>query len=81
MRVPWMVLLAGCAWQAPLDPEAEPVPASLAGTVVHEGDVPPGDVVLVLYDAQDPPPPGGTGRPVTFPTVPAEAFAPSDAAG
>lgn len=66
--------LAACAWQAPLDPDADPVQNSLAGTVVYGGGAPPAPVVVVAYDAADPPPPTGTGRPVTFATVPPEAF-------
>ncbi|RME28433.1 MAG: hypothetical protein D6798_02395 [Deltaproteobacteria bacterium] len=69
-----VLLLAGCAWQAPLDPDAPPPQNSLSGTVVYSGAEPPGDVIVVLYDAHDPPPPEGTGGPVNFATVPAEDF-------
>lgn len=69
-----VALLSACTWQAPLDPDADPVENSLSGTIVYGGDAPPGPVIVVAYHADDPPPPEGTGRPVTFATVPAEAF-------
>lgn len=75
-----LLLLAGCGWQPPLDPDAAAVDNALAGTLVYSGDAAPGDVVVILYDAADPPPPTGTGGPVTFSTVPASAFT-GDGAG
>ncbi len=76
MRAPIALplLLVGCAWQAPLDPDASLPANSLSGTVVYSGSDAPSDVVVVLYDADDPPPPSGTGKPVTFATVPASDF-------
>lgn len=68
------LLLTACAWEAPLDPDADPVLNSAEGTVIYDGQAPPSYVVVVAYDAADPPPPSGTGRPVTFATVPAEDF-------
>lgn len=69
-----LLLLCACAWTPPLDPDAPQVGNGLAGTVVYGGPVAPGDVIVLLYDAADPPPPLGTGRPVDFSTVPAAAF-------
>lgn len=69
-----LLLSAGCAWEAPLDPDAAPVQNSVEGTVVYGFEAPPANVFVVLYDAADPPPPYGTGSPVTFATVPAADF-------
>ena len=64
-----------CNYVAPLDPEAPPVLNVISGDVVIAGDVPPGDVVMLLWDANGPPrPPESLGSPVTFATIPAEAF-------
>lgn len=71
---------AGCEWTPPLDPYAPGVDNSLSGTVVYSGSAAPGDVIVLLYDPADPPPPSGTGGPVAFSTVPADSFT-GDAAG
>ncbi|MCB9777439.1 MAG: hypothetical protein H6742_02620 [Alphaproteobacteria bacterium] len=71
---------AGCGWQPTRSADAEDVLNALSGTLVYGGDAAPGDVVVILYAADAPPPPAGTGRPVTFATVPAEAFT-GDGAG
>jgi len=81
MRItPLLPLLAACAWDAPLNPFADPVGAGLVGTVVLTGpDV--GNVIVLAYDAANPGPPIGTGRPVTFTTVSAEVFTTDAASG
>lgn len=80
MPLLWMPLLGACAWTPPRDPDAPAVTNSLAGAVVYGGEAAPGDVIVLLYDAADPPPPLGTGSPVDFSTVPADRFT-GDGAG
>lgn len=81
MRPAWTVLalLGACSWQPPLDPGAEAPRNSLSGAVVFAGEGEPQTVIVLLFDAADPPPPGGTGRPLAFSTVPASAFTGTDA--
>ncbi|MCB9670691.1 MAG: hypothetical protein H6736_18190 [Alphaproteobacteria bacterium] len=68
------LLLVACGYDAPLDPQA-PLPGSvITGEVLVTGVEVPGDVAVLVYAADDPPPPAGTGRPLTFTTVPAAAF-------
>jgi hypothetical protein len=74
------VSLSSCAYEAPLDPDYAGTLNSVEGTVVFAGDLPPGPVFVALYDADNPPPPAGTGGPVTFAGVPADAFT-GDGAG
>ncbi len=67
-------LVAGCTYQAPVDP-ARPTPRSvIRGEVLLTGVDAPGDTIVFVYRAADPPPPAGTGRPVGFTTIPAAAF-------
>lgn len=74
--------LAGCDYRAPLDPQADPVLNVLSGTVVVDqleaAELAP--VFVALYNVDDPPPPLGTGAPITFGAVPADRFT-GDAAG
>jgi hypothetical protein len=74
------VALSACGYEAPVDPGADPVLNGVSGTIVLGIDTPPDDVLVFLYDAADPPPPVGFGRPVTFGTVPAGTFS-DDGAG
>lgn len=67
-------LLAGCVPDVPIDPDAPDVANALSGTVAVNGAETLGPVLILLYDPADPPPPTGTGAPLTFATVPAEAF-------
>ncbi len=67
-----MWFLAACA--VVLDPGAEPPANTLAGELVVSGVDVPGNAYVLLYDAADPPPPAGTGRPVNFAAVPLEQF-------
>ena len=72
------LLLSGCAYEAPVDPDAGVVLNSISGTVVVSGAEEAADMIILLYDANKPGPPNGTGTPVSFSTVPAEAFAGGD---
>ncbi len=66
---------AGCDYTAPLDPEADAVLNSIHGTVTFAApDRPDAPVFVILYDATDPPPPSGTGRPVTFAAIASADF-------
>lgn len=79
----WFALLAvgACDYTAPLDPEADAVLNSVHGTVTFAGpERPDAPVFVILYDAMDPPPPSGTGGPVTFAAVDSSAFT-GDGAG
>ncbi len=75
MRLLSLCMLAtACDYQAPLDPNAPPALNSLSGSVLLAADVPTADVLVLLYDAADPPPPAGTGSPLSFATIPASEF-------
>ncbi|NOY26521.1 MAG: hypothetical protein GXP62_11665 [Oligoflexia bacterium] len=67
-------LVGACAWTPPLDPDAAVVTNSLSGSVIYSGSAAPSDVIVLLFDAADPPPPAGTGSPVAFSTVSATSF-------
>jgi hypothetical protein len=62
-------LFAACAWQTPLDTGAAAGLNSISGTVVVDGVADPGPTFVLLYDADDPPPPYGTGRPVNLAAI------------
>lgn len=72
-------LLAGCAYEVPLDPDRAEPSNVLQGTVVVTGADELGDVMVLLFPADDPPPPTGTGSPVDFATVAEQDFTGSDA--
>lgn len=75
-------LQAGCDYEAPLNTHYDnPPPNTISGTLVYAGNEAPSHVIVMLFDATNPPPPAGTGRPVTFATVPAEAFTDDGATG
>lgn len=63
----------GCDYEVPLAPDAEVPPNSVSGEVVLLG-AEPADVFILVYAADNPPPPEGFGRPVTFAAVPADRF-------
>ncbi len=71
--------LAGCAYEAPVDKTYVPS-NTIAGTIVADGVTEIGDVWVFVFDAKAPPPPVGTGAPITFSTVPASRFT-GDGAG
>ncbi len=64
----------GCSYSVLIDTAAEPILNSVEGEVTFAGAVEPGPVMVLVFSADDPPPPMGTGKPVTFATVPAESF-------
>jgi len=72
-----LTLLLACTWTPPVDTGRVPEPtAALSGTLVSaDGTVPQGPTLVFLYDAADPPPPAGFGRPADFSAVPATAWA------
>ena len=69
-----LVLLAACDYEAPLDPRATTGNNSISGTVVLSGFDTPSTTIVLIYDATNPPPPAGTGRPITFSTVAASSY-------
>lgn len=69
-----LLALGGCVPDPTLDPEAPDVLNAFRGTVAVNGADTLGTVLILLYDPADPPPPTGTGSPLTFATVPADAF-------
>lgn len=66
--------LLACAYEVPLDPAGTDVANVLQGTVAVSGADELGDVMVLLFPADDPPPPTGTGSPVDFATIPEQAF-------
>ncbi|MFT5686896.1 MAG: hypothetical protein ACI8RZ_007853 [Myxococcota bacterium] len=72
------LILAGCAYEAPVDPDAPTVLNSITGTVVVSGADVASDMIILLFDANNPGPPEGTASPVSFSTVPAEDFSGGD---
>lgn len=84
MRIHLSVLLAlcplvSCDYEAPVDGTYLPS-NTISGTILANGIETPSDVTVLVFDALNPPPPIGTGSPLTFTTVPASAFT-SDGAG
>jgi len=65
---------AACDYSAPLDPNASSGANTISGTLVVNGTRDLGPVMVLVYDADNPPPPTGTGRPVSFGTVPEARF-------
>jgi len=73
--LPLLLLLAACDYEAPVDPDDPYVaPPRISGTVLVDGLEAPADVMVLVYAADDPPPPQGTGSPLTFGVVPASDF-------
>lgn len=71
--------LASCDYEAPVDASYQPQ-NTISGTIIANGIDEPSDVIVLVFDALNPPPPIGTGSPVTFTTVPASEFT-TDGAG
>ena len=68
-----LLALGGCAYEAPVRDSA--VPANgITGEVVVNATTVDGPVYVLLYDAADPPPPDGTGRPINFAAISQDAF-------
>ncbi len=75
----WALSLTGCEWNPPLDQRAEEAGNVLAGELVVLRESEPANAFVLLYAAEDPPPPAGTGRPVNFAAIPAKAFSTNEA--
>ncbi len=74
-----MLLLSLACYTAPVveDTASYPSQAALSGEIVLAQGTPPGGPGVghvVIYDANDPPPPAGFGSPVTFSTVGPESW-------
>lgn len=76
---PLLPLAGGCAYEAPLADQA--ALNVISGTLVFAGDETPKTALVLVFDAANPPPPAGTGRPLTFSTVSADAWTGDGAAG
>nr|WP_095982666.1 hypothetical protein [Melittangium boletus] len=75
------VLATGCEPPpvfATADVRQQQLRSRIEGQVVVQGPV-RGNAIVLLYDAERPPPPQGTGRPVSFTVIPREQlFGPAD---
>ena len=82
MTLAWMMLFVGCDYVAPVA-SIDSVPNVVTGTVVVGAVVSDGlgAVAVLVFAADDPPPPIGTGQPVTFATLPPDAFTGSPTTG
>lgn len=69
-----LALLGGCDYEAPLNPFADPLANAIQGTVVLDGPDSGANAVVLAYAADNPGPPSGTGRPLTFTTITADQF-------
>lgn len=72
------LLILACAVEVPYDSGLVEENV-LAGEVVFAGVSAPGPAAVLLFSADDPPPPLGTGGPLDFSMVPQAAFTGSDA--
>lgn len=72
----WILALTavGCTWEAPIVDDGEAPTNVITGTVVVNATSVSGPTLVLLYDANDPPPPDGTGRPVNLATLDAAEF-------
>ena len=78
--IPVALLLLSCKYDAYLDPDA-PLPLNVVtGTVVVAGLSEGADTIVLVFHADDPPPPTGTGSPFTFSAIPASAYTESEEA-
>lgn len=77
-----LLLAASCAYQAPVDTASDYTPGvTLTGDVVYSADpFEPGVGHVLVYSADNLPPPNGLGRPVDFTTVARDDWE-GDAAG
>jgi len=72
--IPALFALSACIYTAPLDPDATEGLNTIAGSVIINGTRQLGPTFILVYDADAPPPPEGSGRPVSFAAVPQSAF-------
>lgn len=73
-----LLAVGGCTWEPPLlDSPFGPPPLqnTISGEVLFAGEGDLGPTFMLLYDITDPPPPAGTGSPVTFSSVPLSDWA------
>ncbi len=68
-----MFLLLACV-EVPLDTGAEALQNVISGTVTFAGSGSPSNTFVLLFPADDPPPPYGTGAPVNFTTLTASDY-------
>lgn len=68
------ILVSSCTYEAPLDPDAPPLLNVIDGEVVFVGEGAADQTTVLLFDADTPPPPAGTGTPISFATIPAASF-------
>lgn len=64
-----LLTLFACAYEAPVDPDRDPMLNGITGTITYAGGAVPGPVHVLAYDVNNPPIPEGTGSPVTFSSV------------
>ncbi|MFT4621790.1 MAG: hypothetical protein ACI8PZ_000442 [Myxococcota bacterium] len=77
MRILLPLLLAACAWDAPDNTNAQSAPPLdnvLSGVIAWPGGDDPEHSFVTVYDANNPGPPAGLGRPLTFATIPSSTF-------
>ena len=71
----WLLyFVTGCGYVAPLYEDTEPIPNTIKGSILANGITEPSDAMILVYDADDPPPPYGTGSPVALGSVPHTSF-------
>jgi len=75
-----LLTLAACDYEAPVLRDQPPTGNVISGTLLANGVAVPGDTFVLVYRAEDPGPPVGTGSPIRFATVPAAAYT-GDGAG
>lgn len=75
LTIPALLVGGGvaCDYEAPLNPDYEPT-NTIAGTIVADGVTDTSTAWVFIFDAKAPPPPVGTGTPVTFSIVSGDAF-------
>ena len=69
-----LLLLSACAWEVPLDTGAAAPSGAISGSLVIDGVGEPGPGFVLLYEAEDPPPPEGVGVPVNLAAIAPDAF-------
>lgn len=74
-----LLMWLACAPEIPRDPAAEAPTNVISGSVVFSGAVAGGPVAVLLFAADDLPPPAGLGSPLDFSMVPKESFTGADA--
>ncbi len=70
---------AGCDYEPPLDPGAEPLLNRVGGEVVFGGGPEVATTYVTVYSSGNLPPPAGLGAPLTFAAIAEKAFTGGDA--